>query len=843
MKSYLTHLISGLLSLIIIDSNLYAQEMKIPVIPQPQNVIFYDATFSINVNTKIVLGKGSQEDDYFTAEQLNERILELAGIRLEIVHEEEISTWVDIIFFGKLTQSSKAKKIANNSNFTLIKEIGSEGYYLQSSDSLLLITANSSIGLYYGCMTLNQLINNNNQLQVTGITIYDWPDFQFRGISDDISRGQISKMDNFKKIIRFISQYKMNTYMPYMEDVFHFENHPKIGEGRGALSKEEVAELDAFANKHHVQIIPIFETLGHMENILRISNYRDLAEFPGSTTISPTKEETYQFLDELLFEISQAFSSPYLHIGGDETQQLGWSLNKSVVEISDMATVLAEHYKRISEIAKSYGKQIMMYGDMILENPNILNQIPDDIVFFDCQYRVRGNYPSVEFFQRAGKKLIVSPGLWNWLRIFPDYLESISNIKNLIQSGYEAGALGAITSNWNDLGGATFREYNWYGYAFAAECSWTATKAEIENFNKTFLQQFFGTHGTEPESIYSLLFDLGDQTLWNDVWRHPFLPPINAKQPMHKRIHRLKIQMPQVLTLIESLSKIATRNKDHLEYLKFAAAQGLWLAKKYETVNQIKQISNKIFRSHGNQVGSQITNKCLELVEDLNLIIENLQLLWLRNYRKEGLPLLLDLYGLQIDYFKEKIDQIQRGYFFDDPQLKSQWIYHPPWNLENNEINVPHAYFRKTFDLKEGFKKAYLQAIGDSHLKIYLNGGFLDEVIDSQTPSLLMESQRVKMWDITALLQPGKNVIAVEASNYRPHSSAGLNIYGEIEYELGRTKIILSNAYWKTSSQKEPNWMMLGFFDVQWLNTVQQDRSLIITKPNFRSQRSSRIEW
>ncbi|MFQ6116390.1 MAG: hypothetical protein ACE5NG_20210, partial [bacterium] len=241
---------------------------------------------------------------------------------------------------------------------------------------------------------------------------------------------------------------------------------------------------------------------------------------------------------------------------------------------------------------------------------------------------------------------------------------------------------------------------------------------------------------------------------------------------------------------------------------------------------------------------NRIIDKCLEVVEDLNQILEDLQLLWLRNYRAAGLPLLLDLYGYQIDYWQEKIDQIQRGHLSENPLLESQWIYHPSLEIGGGpEQSVPHAFFRRTFEVLPGLRKAYLQAIAHSHLKIYLNGGFLGEVIDSETTSLQIESQRVKMWDITPLLHPGKNVIAVEAWNYAPNHSAGLNIYGEIVYELGKTTKIKSDAYWKASSEEENNWRMLGFFDVQWLNAVPGMRNVVITKPKFNTGRASRIEW
>ena len=45
-----------------------------------------------------------------------------------------------------------------------------------------------------------------------------------RGISDDISRGQVSNIDNFRRIIKFLARYKMNVYQPYIEDVFKFKS-------------------------------------------------------------------------------------------------------------------------------------------------------------------------------------------------------------------------------------------------------------------------------------------------------------------------------------------------------------------------------------------------------------------------------------------------------------------------------------------------------------------------------------------------------------------------------------------------------------------------------------------
>ena len=105
-------------------------------------------------------------------------------------------------------------------------------------------------------MSLIQLLEKSKDNTLPAISIIDWPDMKMRGISDDISRGQVSTLDNFKKIIRNLARYKMNVYMPYLEDMVQLDSYPSIGKGRGALSKQEVKELVDYAGKYFIDVIP-----------------------------------------------------------------------------------------------------------------------------------------------------------------------------------------------------------------------------------------------------------------------------------------------------------------------------------------------------------------------------------------------------------------------------------------------------------------------------------------------------------------------------------------------------------------------------------------------------------
>ncbi|MCK7523612.1 MAG: hypothetical protein MZV64_41235 [Ignavibacteriales bacterium] len=88
----------------------------------------------------------------------------------------------------------------------------------------------------------------------------------------------------------------MNTYMPYLEDMLEFEKYPTIGKDRGALTKNEVKEILDFARKNFVEVTPIFQTLGHYENILSQDEFLKHAEFPGAASLSVSSDSTYVFL-------------------------------------------------------------------------------------------------------------------------------------------------------------------------------------------------------------------------------------------------------------------------------------------------------------------------------------------------------------------------------------------------------------------------------------------------------------------------------------------------------------------------------------------------------------------
>lgn len=840
-----------ILPLIIVFAVAAAEEAPtLPIIPSPQRAETNTAIFKITSSTKIILGTGNSTEE-FIAQQLNDELASRDESQLKVIDLKSLRKLPSNYIYLGSADLQRSKKFLKERKGTLTKEMKEEGYFLSVDKEGIVIIAESNKGLFYGMMSLLQLLEQEKRsTAVKGVTIHDFPSQKIRGITDDISRGQISTVENFKKIIRFCARNKMNVYCPYIEDVFAFKQYPEIGKGRGALTAAECRELDAYGKKYFVDLIPIFETLGHWENILILPKYVKYGEFPGAQTVNISDEKVYAMLDDMIGEISSCFSSPYFHIAADESWDVGLGVNKERVAKSDLATVHAEHYKRVAAIVRKYGKKPIMYGDIILNHPDILKKIPQDITIVDWHYGASLSFSSPQIFQKAGFPYIVSPAVWNFTGPFPNFINTFLNIKYLNLDGFNHGSQGILCSNWNDFGGEALRELNYYGYAWNAECAWNPQQAEQTAFDKKFFAGFFDTH--EPQTmhaLYAILSDPANQYHWYELWRHPMLPNRDdmiweKRLPLLQRMQSIQSTMPLVLSLLQQADKEVQKNADQLQELEFAAKLNLWFAQKIETQEKIKLMLKDSTRNLA-ESSQEIVTLCRQVVENLEKIKSEFEKIWLTANRRPSLDLLLQRYDRQAQYWNELAAQIQQGNFAVDPQLQSQWIYHPNANpnaRDTSAAQVPTAYFRKEFSVKKNLRSAKIQLLGDTWSQLYVNGKFVGEVMARRSLSLMVENQRAKIFDILPLLTDSTNCIAVQSQNFQPMSSAGINIYAEFVAADGKTDTLMSDETWKVSDKQFLNWNQSSFSDVSWNRAAAKKYPTPVVKPNLATDRTSWYE-
>ncbi|MFX0136731.1 MAG: family 20 glycosylhydrolase, partial [Candidatus Hodarchaeota archaeon] len=305
---------------------------EIFLIPQPRYFKLKNSQkWKITEQSQLFTDMG--EDCLFLINQLQEKLV-FFGLKKKL----DFFLVYDINKFPHIESTlNTSKKIFPDELYNkILGEINyiEQGYVLISEESTIFIEASSYQGIFYGIQTLIQLLNSSNdKLSINEVRIIDYPALKIRGISDDISRGQAPTLENLKKFIKELSHYKINQYyLAYMQDMFKFSNHPEIGKDRGAYSKEEIMEIQDFAKKHFIELIPIFQTTGHWDNILHNPEYWKYGEFPGSNSLNIANDEIYALLDEMIGELSTAFKSEYFHIGSDESWDVGKAASKNFIE-------------------------------------------------------------------------------------------------------------------------------------------------------------------------------------------------------------------------------------------------------------------------------------------------------------------------------------------------------------------------------------------------------------------------------------------------------------------------------------------------------------------------------
>jgi hypothetical protein len=711
-----------------------------------------------------------------------------------------------------------------------------ESYNLEISNSKIVIYSTNEKGLFYGIQTFIQIIKNSlikpelspsKDIIIPSLIIKDCPDLIVRGVAQDISRGQVCTVENAKRYIKILSHYKMNFYCLYFEDMFAHPDHPLIGKDRGALTSDEIREIDVYAREHFVELVPIFECLGHFDNILQHKNYQHLGEFPGAHSLDISNPDIYPFLRDYISEMSKCFSTDYFHIGCDESFDVGKYKSKNYIEKHGQGKVMSDFYNQIFDITSEYGnKNIIMYDDMVRKDEEILNRLNRDMILMYWEYNPDVDPELVEKFLDAGHKVIVSPSMLNWNRNFPDSINASKNIINMVDIAYKysgRGCLGILTSTWGDQRYFSLRENEIFGAIITADKAWNVKVFDYKRFKQKFGFLFYGleekylqifnelyTHLSSSAEYYYRLRMILPPLFYTDFFKHPF--PAKKFKPGLKKYEELRKLGDNCIELYKQILPKVKFEKTNFGYIEFGAELAKYCGEKIKFSVQIADTLRNSNLSK-DQINEIIKN--IEYIrEKIKYLKQKYESLWLNAAKRPCLDYNLQMFDYLIKAYNEKITQLKNNIFFKNPFLESEWI-------GPNERTCPKKFrfFRKRFELRKPINRALIQTTVCNHMKIYVNREYVGEVLGRFSLSRLPIILRVQVFDITEHLKKGENIIAIEAISYEGFKGA-FNLFGQIELEDGSIIEILSDELWVYSKKQIYNsieeWKSLEFKDSSW---------------------------
>ena len=676
---FMQDLLPGLLlSLVLMPARLAAQPPQL--IPQPREVKVNTEGFRVSPDLQIILLSPTDEDRY-AAESLQEELHNVTGQTYPIALKG-VSAGKTAIFLGRLDQTSmQAMLEARGINSD---GIGAQGYVLDVAPGRVFVAGKDSAGLFYGVQTLCQLIVDSGQnTTILGARVRDWPALLYRGTQVDLSRGPVPKLSYLKRIVHTVAEFKLNQLYMYMEDSFRLDGQPLLGVLSDTLSREDWKELIAYAARYHVDIIPAQNSCGHLHKVLRFEQYSGLGERSHGHVLAPGAP-SYAFLQELYGQMVTLFPSAFYHVGCDETWELGRGRSASRVQQEGVGKVYVENLKQVAGILKPYHKQVIFWGDITLEHPEVIKDLPKDLIVASWEYFLHPSYEKwIKPYVEAGLKVIVCPWIANTSQTMPDCEEAAANIGKFTEDGKRLGAIGVNNTVWND-DGETLYGLNWWGIAYGAACAWEPQTPSVEDFDQQYDWAFYrnNTDHRFIEAIKKLsrlnerlrASGLGDMygqryggTQNQLFWRDPFSPQGRAELrlalPVAGELRRLAEEA--YVTFAASAGQ-ARRNGDTLVNLRFAALRLDALGMRWQYMQEIaERYANAL--AHQNDKDRKFAWNELIEIESLNGRLEDLrdyttrlrglyEELWLSENLPGWLPNILQLYDRQSLLWQEKIE-------------------------------------------------------------------------------------------------------------------------------------------------------------------------------------------
>ncbi len=326
---------------------------------------------------------------------------------------------------GVSLSSDSAGPTEHTINFELLAResaINEEGYSLIVSPERIVVSASDSRGLFYGAVTLWQLLGSASsaEIRLPSVTINDSPRFRWRGLMLDSARHYQSP-EFIKRFIDVMAQHKLNVLHWHLTDDqawrIEIKKYPKLtsvgawrvpagaaaaadidpatGKPRlygGFYSQDQVRDIVAYAALRHIAIVPEIDMPGHASAAiaaypqLAVSDQSPVASRqsqvmshdslpPSDWGVYPNlfnvEESTFSFLEDVLGEVAALFPGEYVHVGGDEAVKDQWKASARVqarmreLSVRNEAELQSYFIQRMEKYLNGRGKRLIGWDEIL----------------------------------------------------------------------------------------------------------------------------------------------------------------------------------------------------------------------------------------------------------------------------------------------------------------------------------------------------------------------------------------------------------------------------------------------------------------------------------------------
>jgi hexosaminidase len=383
-----------------------------------------------------------------------------------------------------------------------------EGYTITIDRKGVRVEFREATGLGVAMATIRQLLRQYGR-RLPCLEIRDWPDFARRGVMLDISRGRVPKIETLLELVEHLADFKINEFQLYTEHTFAYRRYPSVWQSWGALTGEEIRQLDARCQQLGIDLVPNQNSFGHLRYFLEHPRLKKLAEVSRPyaddggefvrrpSTLAPNHPGTLPFLRGLYDELLPNFSSRFFNVGCDETWDLGHGQSKKLCVANGQGLGYLEFLKQIHREVSARGKRMMFWGDIILKYPKLIPELasfgvpPSGGLHGKPNKPPKGGTPNLialnwgyeadhpfdreaALFAKAKIPFYVCPGTSTWQTLIGRHDNALANLRAAAQAGRKHGAIGYLITDWGDGGHPQPLAVSYLPYLAGASLGWCA---------------------------------------------------------------------------------------------------------------------------------------------------------------------------------------------------------------------------------------------------------------------------------------------------------------------------------------------------------------------------------
>ncbi|CAH1397086.1 unnamed protein product [Nezara viridula] len=237
------------------------------------------------------------------------------------------------------------------------------------------------------------------------------PKPNWQGFTEDTLRvfhldlkGAPPTLEYLRRLLPLLATYGCDTILIEYEDMFPYWDALVNISARNAYKRQDIRKLLSWTHDLGMQVIPLVQTFGHMEHVLKLNDWKHLRELPDfPSDLCPSNSGSIQLIEEMITQVVMMHPGiKYIHIGGDEVIHVGacrscsrtnpWILYSK--HITEVAQMIRRKYPEMTPI---------IWDDMMRQwNPEFLTNNP------------LKNVVEVMVWDYVDVNNLITPMLWHW---------------------------------------------------------------------------------------------------------------------------------------------------------------------------------------------------------------------------------------------------------------------------------------------------------------------------------------------------------------------------------------------------------------------------------------------